>query len=157
MVVVGEDCAVPGDKVGVAGAGAGGNHPRSQVQAGGLSGCPLPDVARAARLAADSIATMGVALSTAATTRLLQAERIKAGEIEVGLGIHERLAPTRAIGHAQGGGGDAGTSTTPTCNLKTAYRMLVVNSLGATPPGSWPWWPARRWRGSWPRARASSA
>ena len=140
MVVVGEDCAVPRDKVGVAGRrGLAGTILVHKCAGEAASrGCPLPDVARAARLAADSIATMGVALSTAATPGCCKPERIKAGEIEVGLGIHgEAGAYKRAIGHAREVVGEMLQHINDTYMQfeDGAKYMLVVNSLGATPPG----------------------
>ena len=90
MVVVGEDCAIRAEQVGVAGRrGLAGTALVHKVAgAAAARGAPLTEVAEAARRAAGCIATMGVALSPCALPGAARPERLAEGEIEVGLGIH---------------------------------------------------------------------
>ena len=140
MVVVGEDCAIRAEQVGVAGRrGLAGTALVHKVAgAAAARGAPLTEVAEAARRAAGCIATMGVALSPCALPGAARPERLAEGEIEVGLGIHgEPGCYKRKAGTAREVVAELLEHISSTfMPLESGGRYaLLVNSLGATPPG----------------------
>jgi len=90
MVVVGDDCALAGRGSGIAGrrgiAGTCFVHKIAGAAAEG--GASLAEVTAAAKAAADALGSMGVALRSCNLPGAPREERIDAGKMEVGLGIH---------------------------------------------------------------------
>ena len=106
MVVVGDDCALAGRGAGIAGRRgiAGTCFVHKIAGAAAAAGKTLSEVAAVAQAAADSVGSMGVALRSCTLPGQARDERITAGEMEVGLGIHGEpgamtaaVAPSRAI------------------------------------------------------------
>ncbi|MDP4024831.1 dihydroxyacetone kinase subunit DhaK [Methylobacterium sp. NEAU 140] len=96
------------------------------------SGLPLDEVATLARRAAASAQSLGIAVSTATIPGSPRAERLAAGQAELGLGIHgepgaERIAlpPARDLARLM--------TERFTAPVAGAERLaLLVNNLGAT-------------------------
>jgi dihydroxyacetone kinase len=98
MVVVGDDCALPARE----------NEPSRRrglagtvlvhkvAGAAAAAGLPLQAVAEEARQAAAAVGTMGLSLSSCTLPGQTAQERIPAGQVEIGLGIHgARRIPAR--------------------------------------------------------------
>ena len=106
LVVVGDDCALPNRSSGIAGRRgvAGTVFVHKIAGAAAAAGEPLAAVAQAARDAAAAAGTMGVALRSCTLPGKEPTNRIGAGMMEVGLGIHGEpgaetlpLAPADAV------------------------------------------------------------
>ncbi|KAI7724927.1 hypothetical protein M8C21_024056, partial [Ambrosia artemisiifolia] len=89
MVIVGDDCALP-PPLGIAGRrGLAGTILVHKIAgAAAASGLSLSDVAAEARHASEIVGTMGVALSVCTLPGQPKSDRLAAGKMELGLGIH---------------------------------------------------------------------
>lgn len=140
VVVVGEDVAI--EETGLAGRRglAGTAFVHKVAGAAAAAGQPLEDVVKVAQQAADTMATLGVALTVCTLPGHAPSDRLGPGEMEVGLGIHGEpgtfktqvkavdevveLMLERVVGYRGGALG-----------VKEGSRVaLMVNNLGATPP-----------------------
>eukprot|EP00037_Helgoeca_nana_P030497 m.377545 g.377545 ORF g.377545 m.377545 type:complete len:239 (-) comp28206_c0_seq4:1591-2307(-) len=89
MVVVADDCALPRDK-GITGRRgvAGTVFVHKVAGAAAETGLPLDSVHAEAMSAADSVGTLGVALTTCTLPGQPVSDRLSGSKIEIGLGIH---------------------------------------------------------------------
>eukprot|EP00808_Paulinella_micropora_P001639 g37528.t1 len=89
MVVVADDCALPQGKGITGGRGVAGTvFVHKLAGAAAQQGLPLEAVVEVAKSAADSVRSMGVALSSCTIPGQPKNDRLKEHELELGLGIH---------------------------------------------------------------------
>ena len=146
MCIVGDDCALPKDK-GITGRRgiAGTLFVHKIAGAFAEAGKSLEEVTAEARAAAESVASMGVALSTCTLPGNLPNARLDGDLVEIGLGIHgEPGAEQRKWAESDVLVDEAlksildpikgGDNLPYLCPAPGAQVAILVNSLGATPP-----------------------
>ncbi|XP_076923396.1 putative 3,4-dihydroxy-2-butanone kinase [Bidens hawaiensis] len=140
MVIVGDDCALP-PPLGIAGRrGLAGTILVHKIAgAAAASGLSLSDVAAEARHACGIVGTMGVALSVCTLPGQQKSDRLGAGKMELGLGIHGEPGAIVAdiqpvdlvVSHVLNRILSEETNYVP---IKRGSRVvLMINGLGATP------------------------
>ncbi|XP_076895742.1 putative 3,4-dihydroxy-2-butanone kinase isoform X2 [Bidens hawaiensis] len=140
MVIVGDDCALP-PPLGIAGRrGLAGTILVHKIAgAAAATGLSLSDVAAEARHACGIVGTMGVALSVCTLPGQPKSDRLGAGKMELGLGIHGEPGAIVAdiqpvdlvVSHVLNRILSEETNYVP---IKRGSRVvLMINGLGATP------------------------
>ena len=147
LVIVSDDCALlerDEDRIVGPRGVAGTVLVHKAAGAAAAAGASLAEVAAVAQAMADAVGTVGVALEVCTLPGEAPNDRLAAGEIELGLGIHgepgtEVLAAQpadgvidRMIGMIQTWPGAAGSPAIQISNGDGV--VLLVNNLGATPP-----------------------
>jgi dihydroxyacetone kinase len=146
MCIVGDDCALPKNK-GITGRRgiAGTLFVHKIAGAAAAARKSLREVTAEARAAAESVATMGVALTTCTLPGLAPNPRLDGDVIEIGLGIHGEPGTVQSkwrpcdelVDEALKSildpikGGDNKPYLEP---VPGAHVAVLINSLGATPP-----------------------
>jgi dihydroxyacetone kinase len=141
LVIVGDDCALPAvDNLASKRRGLAGTVLVHKVAgAAAASGLPLAEVADEARRAAAAVGTMGLSLTSCTLPGQASLQRIPAGQVEIGLGIHGAWA-RQARGQSDSAccsccvRTHAATCPSPAASLLFPSLITAPASLGACPP-----------------------